>query len=572
MKRRARLVERQAPVCALESHEGRVEWFDVVATMAIHARDTIMANKKIFASAPKAAPADAVNEAGGVAYAMSSEHALAQYAATGTLNRTFYATESEQLEKTLALASKCSPEFVAKAAVFARERGYMKDMPALLAAYLAKADVKLLAAVFPRVIDSGKMLRNFVQIIRSGVIGRKSFGSAPKRLARGWFSSRSAENVFRQSLGNEPSMADVIKLVRPVPNDASGKTDVARQALYGWLIGREVDRASLPPIVQAFEAFKKGEVKEVPAVPYEMLTALSLDEQAWKAIARTMSWTQLRMNLSTLARHGVFESGALVHEVASKLANASEVRRARAFPYQLMAAFKASAANVPTEISLALQQAMEVATENVSSLPGKVWICPDVSGSMHSPVTGARKGATSAVRCLDVAALVAAAIVRKNPSAEVVPFSDDVVQMPRKLNPLDSVMTNADLLAKLPSGGTACSAPLRMLNATKAKGDLIVYVSDNMSWVDFAGHSYGAQRARGTKMAEEWARFKDRNPAAKLALIDLQPYATTQVADDESVLNVGGFSDHVFELLSLFGKGELGAAHWVERIQGIELS
>jgi 60 kDa SS-A/Ro ribonucleoprotein len=533
-----------------------------------------MANKTIFASAPKAAPADAINEAGGRAYALSAEHALSQYAATGTLNRTFYATEPAQLEKTLALASACSPEFVAKVAIYAREHGCMKDMPALLAAYLAKADVKLLSAVFPRVIDSGKMLRNFVQIIRSGVVGRTSFGSAPKRLARAWFSSRSVESVFRQSLGNEPSMADVIKLVRPAPNDASGKTDVARQALYGWLIGRDVERALLPPLVQAFEAFKKGEATEVPAVPFEMLTALPLNGDAWRAIAKGMSWTQLRMNLSTLARHGVFDSAALVREVASRLADATEVRRARAFPYQLLSAFKASAGSVPAEISLALQQAMEIATENVSPLPGKIWICPDVSGSMQSPITGARKGATSSVRCLDVAALVAAAIVRKNPSAEVVPFSDDVVKLPRRLDPLDSVMTNAELLAKLPSGGTACSAPLRMLNATQAKGDLVVYVSDNMSWVDFSGRSHGAQRARGTAMAEEWARFKARNAAAKLVLIDLQPYGTTQVADDlggGSVLNVGGFSDHVFELLSLFAKGELGAARWVERIQGISL-
>ena len=57
----------------------------------------------------------------------------------------------------------------------------------------------------------------------------------------------------------------------------------------------------------------------------------------------------------------------------------------------------------------ALQDAMEIAIENVPEIDGKVYVFPDVSGSMHSPVTGYRKGATSAVRCIDVAALVAAA-------------------------------------------------------------------------------------------------------------------------------------------------------------------
>jgi len=162
-------------------------------------------------------------------------------------------------------------------------------------------------------------------------------------------------------------------------------------------------------------------------------------------------------------------------------------------------------------------------------------------------------------------------MLRKNSSAEILPFSDDVVHMPKKLNPFDSVMTNADVLAKLPSGGTSCSAPLARLNSIGAKGDLIVYVSDNMSWVDFNGHAYGHQKGKATKMAQEWERFKMRNPNAKLVLIDLQPYATTQVQDDESVLNIGGFSDHVFEVVSLFAKNELSAKHWVEIIQAIEV-
>ena len=101
---------------------------------------------------------------------------------------------------------------------------------------------------------------------------------------------------------------------------------------------------------------------------------------------------------------------------------------------------------------------------------------------MHSPVTGHRTGATTAVRCIDVAALVAAAVLRKNPRAEVIPFESNVVEV--RLNPRDSVMTNAEKLAKLPCGGTNCSAPLAFLNQRTAKGDLVIYVSDNESWID----------------------------------------------------------------------------------------
>ena len=45
---------------------------------------------------------------------------------------------------------------------------------ALLCAVLATRDLDRLAEIFPQVIDNGKMLRNFVQILRSGITGPAS--------------------------------------------------------------------------------------------------------------------------------------------------------------------------------------------------------------------------------------------------------------------------------------------------------------------------------------------------------------------------------------------------------------
>jgi 60 kDa SS-A/Ro ribonucleoprotein len=118
------------------------------------------------------------------------KHQLAQYAATGCLNRTFYVSAEGQLAKVLELCEQVDAEFIAKLAVFSRERGYMKDMPALLCAVLSVKDRNLLNAIFPRAIDNARMLRNFVQIMRSGVVGRKSLGTAPKRMVREWLDAR----------------------------------------------------------------------------------------------------------------------------------------------------------------------------------------------------------------------------------------------------------------------------------------------------------------------------------------------------------------------------------------------
>lgn len=522
----------------------------------------VMANKTLFQTVRGlfTPPADTVNEAGGAAYKLSPRQALAQFAATGCFSRTFYADAGEQLDKVLALAQEADAEFVARTAVYAREKGFMKDVPALLVAVLSTKDKALFERVFPRVVDNGKMLRNFVQIMRSGVTGRKSLGSLPKRMIREWFASRRAEAVFKQSVGQSPSFADILKMVHPKPSDAE------REALYGWFIGRDVDADKLPALVREFERFKAGETAEVPPVPFQMLTALPIAQKEWTAIARTAPWQMTRMNLNAFQRHGVFESAEMVDTIAARLRDREAIRKARVFPYQLLAAYKAASENaqIPRPITDALQDAMEIAIENVPAIDGKAFVFPDISGSMHSPATGYRKGATSAVRCIDVAALVAAAILRKNPTAEVIPFSDHVVEAP--LNPRDSVMTNAQKLASLPSGGTNCSAPLRRLNNRRAKADLLVYVSDNESWMD-SNRSWN----RGTETMKQWNEFRTRNPQARLVCIDIQPYGHTQAQERADILNVGGFSDQVFTLMAEFAAGELSAEHWVGVIEAVEL-
>jgi 60 kDa SS-A/Ro ribonucleoprotein len=221
---------------------------------------------------------------------------------------------------------------------------------------------------------------------------------------------------------------------------------------------------------------------------------------------------------------------------------------------------------VPRTIQDALQDAMEIAIDNIPEIPGRVFVFPDISGSMHSPMTGYRPGATTVTRCIDVAALVAAAILRKNPDAQVLPFSDRVTAC--RLNSRDSVMTNAEKLSRLPSGGTNCSLPLAELNRQKAAGDLIIYVSDNESWIDTSARWTGQL---ATQTMEQWSIFKKRNRSAKMVCIDIQPYGTTQAAESEDIINVGGFSDQVFRLIADVAAGRFAKDHWVNEIAAVRL-
>ncbi len=509
-----------------------------------------MANKSIFAGARQTVPVhNAINEAGGVAYQMTDKHALAQYIVTGTFNGTFYATADEHLDVVKGLVDKVDDLFLAKCALYGRLRGNMKDTPAYLCAVLATRNTQLLEIIFPAVINNGKMLCNFAQIIRSGVTGRKSFGSAVKRIINNWLNNRKADKLFETSVGvSSPSVADVIKMTHPKAEDN------VHNALYAYLIDREYNLLDLPENLRAYLAFKSGDSKIVPNVPFQLLTSLPLGQKEWTEIARNAPWNMTRMNLNTFQRHDVFKDPEMVRLVAARIRDKEQVQKANAFPYQLLTAYQ-NTSEVPMEIRNALQDAMEHATLNIPQLNGEVVIAVDISGSMTGPITGYRAGSTTRTSCMDAAGMFASCILRANPDNTKIASFDTSARFV-DVNPRDSVPTNVEKILRSGGGGTDCSAVLRLLNQRGKKADTVIYISDNMSWHHFNGTQSAA-----------WVEFSRWNKNAKLVCMDLQPGTTVQVPDSNRVLNVGGFSDAVFDVMSRFINSGNGQANFVAAIE-----
>ncbi|WP_237226063.1 TROVE domain-containing protein [Rubinisphaera sp. JC750] len=536
-----------------------------------------MANKSLFSSlTSKFARADTVNKAGGRAYQFTPKHALAQIAATGTFNGVFYASAESQLDEVRKLVDKVDDDlFLAKLAVYSRQRAAMKDMPAALLVILSTRDTELMHRVFDRVIDNGRMLRTAFQMIRSGQFGRNSLSSSLQRAFQRWLNDASVSKLLSASIGHDPSLRDVLRLARPTPQDNE------RRALYGWLTDKEVaswapaTEADLPKQVQKLLAFRRSDNVQAQAalaeklqVRWDLLADAALGPNVWKAIARQMGPQALRMNLNTLLRQGVLNDRKMVNYVASRLKDADEIRRSRQFPYQFLAAYLNASDEVPHQIKTALHQAAEIACGNVPALPGPVIIGLDTSGSMSCPATGWRgRGATSRMRCVDVAALFAAAILRKNPDSVVIPFDHQAYSV--RIDPSDSILSLAERLSRYGGGGTDCSLPLRVANDQLRKRSFAgcVLVSDNESWI-------GTGRYGATGVLSEWQTFvrnQSRNRFAdpKLVCIDIQPYGTTQAPNREDILNIGGFNDSVFNVVSSFLSDD--AAGFVAEVEAIEL-
>ena len=545
-----------------------------------------MANKFLFASLTNRLPrANAVNEAGGRAYKLEPKHALAQVAATGTFGNAFYSTAETQLDEVLKLIDEVDDnQYLAKLALYAREKAFMKDMPAALLVALSVRDNELMHRVFDRVGDNGRVLRTVFQMIRSGQFknkagkGRVGLSSSVQRAFQRWLNTASVGKLLSASIGNDPSLRDILRMARPTPKDN------ARRAMFGWLTDKSIDKwapateADLPVEVQSLIAYRNSESEEAQAliaggldnVRWDLLSDAAKGPKVWAALARKMGPQALRMNLNTLLRHDVLATSTMVDYVADRIADESEIRRSKQFPYQYFAAYLNADDNVPQKIKTALHKAAEIACGNVPELPGPVVIGLDTSGSMSSAVTGHRgRGATSKMRCIDVAALFAAAILRRNPDSVVIPF--DTSAYDAKMDPNDSILSIAERLAKYGGGGTDCSLPLVAANQKHAKRKFagIVLVSDNESWV-------GTGRHGSTGVMTAWEAFvtnqrklagKEANP--KLVCIDLQPYQTVQACERADIMNIGGFSDAVFNVIGAFLADN--NQRFVDEVEAIEL-
>ena len=72
-------------------------------------------------------------------------------------------------------------------------------------------------------------------------------------------------------------------------------------------------------------------------------------------------------------------------------------------------------------------------------------------------------------------------------------------------------------------------------------------------------------------MVNEWNKFKSHNPKAKFVCWDITPNTTTQIQEQKDALNLGGWSDSVFNVIEKFVEFGNDKELWVRTIEAVEL-
>lgn len=517
------------------------------------------------------------NREGAPSFRRSLQEQAVQVLATGTLGDTFYASggqlAAEALE-VLTRARESHPEFLARACVWAREKGFMKTLPVLGLAVLSGGrgrTKELFGAAFGRVVRTPDDLRTFVTLCRSGVIpGRKGLGGVARSAVRDHLRGISEYHAVKygSAASREITLRDILRMAHPSP----GSVAVAER--FAWLVhgvrGLGPDPA-LNPQIRALEALKTADAEagqltliREGRLPYEVVVpSLKATTPAiWSELLRQAPYMNLLRNLVAFTRHGVFQDEANVRYAVAKLASPEAVERSKVLPFRFFDAWRAYAQRDDADgrIADALRDALELSFRNVPGLGARrVAIGTDVSGSMSWGTVG-KSGVT---RYIDIAGILTGALMRRCEERAIpLPF-DTEVHPDCGVSPKDDILRTAERIASYGGGGTAIGSPIEHLLRRKTAVDVFVGVTDSEDWA----YGSGWHKCSGSFL-DLWRRYRaEVAPDAKAYLVTIAPYRDAVApAGTEGVRFIYGWSEHVLRFIAQDLEGGESQVREIERL------
>ncbi|MEZ4180272.1 MAG: TROVE domain-containing protein [Candidatus Doudnabacteria bacterium] len=396
------------------------------------------------------------NFEGGETFDRSLREQVIQNLMVGTSGDTFYASKrelSEQAESVLRQGIQEDPEFVAKAAVYARNHGLIKDAPVKALAMLAAGRGKTKSAfeaAFNLVIRIPDDLRKFALQLSSGSIaGKRGLGGFAKVAVRGWMSNISEHHAVKYGSQSSKGMTlrDLIKMSHPKPQNE------AMSERFGWLIrGNKALGANpeLNPQIRALEALKQAQTEEQVIalirqgrLPFEVVVPAvqQTTPGIWRELLFQAPYMNLLRNLVTFTRHDVFRQEDVVSHAVTKLIDQDQIKRSKVLPFRFFDAYNQYSKQElkDSRILDALREACNSSFVNLSSFGSQnVAIAPDVSGSMNSTFG---KGDTAFI---DIAGVFTGALLRQIKNRAIVLPFETRVRHDHSISVRDDVLVTAE--------------------------------------------------------------------------------------------------------------------------------
>lgn len=368
-----------------------------------------------------------------------------------------------------------------------------------------------------------------------------------------------------------PTWKDVICTLRGRKSGYPLKQPVARFFQFGELDGRKT------PVLYAAKKLTQCEKLDDEAkrliskaganwevVLSQFGTTAKGKRDAWSYLINEnlVGYMALLRNLKSLLQAGV--SDVVMRKACEKLSNAEQVRRSKQLPFRFTMAFQilggyghyadtsmgygsgygsgSGLERVNRDqlkmVLEAIEDAAEVACENVPRIPGTTAVFADNSGSMSAAVSAKSQMSRS------MASNTLAGICAKNgEKAMLFGFGTDVAEV--RYTKCSTVLSLAKAIARADTKGMSTNGYrcFQWLESHGAKPDRIILLSDMQCWSDGWGG--------GGTVADAWQSFRRKSPDTWLHSIHINGYGDSPVPRKGSgnVNLVSGFSEKVISML-----------------------
>ncbi len=450
------------------------------------------------------------NLAGGEAYSQSNELALVSLLLTSFVSDQFYRKAQTTLDELRKLSSKVKDkEFVAKAAIYARDKFGMRSITHALAGELtsqlngAEWGKDFYNKVVVRVDDMTEILSYYLAY-KTSKDNPKFPNSLKKGFAKAFDKFDGYQLAKYKGENKEVKLVDVVNIVHPVPTPRN--SEALSLLINGDLKSTETWESKLSKVGQIAES-------------EEDLAQLKSD--AWSELisTRKIGYFALLRNL----RNIITQSPSSVKDACEMLVDEKMIKSSRVLPFRFATAYeeinKIGSSKEVRDVLVAINEALEVSVQNVPKFDGETLLVMDVSGSMSGKPS-------------EIASLFGAIVAKAN-SCDVMTFATNADY--KSYNPMDSIMTIRNSF-RYSGGGTNFKAIFQKANK---KYDRIIILSDMQGWEGY------------TTPASEFKSYKSRFGANPFVYSwDLAGYSTLQFPE-QNVFALAGFSDKVFDIMKM---------------------
>lgn len=456
---------------------------------------------------------------GGKLYEKKLDEDWANFLFSCMLSNKFYESSDKQMERYLELTEKMGAkygsEFIAKAAMFARNEIGIRSIAQLTAALLSDCQF------------DGK--RRFY----------KNFCARPDDVAE-VFAATDMLN-YKRSHAMVRGFGDYLSSLKPYQIDKyqmKGKQ-------YNLFDCINICHAHS----NAIDQYKAGTLEKAGTWEQKLSAAGDNKETksaAWKelVLSGSLGYLAAIRNIRNILNE-CGDDAIVIAALCKLLENEKAILKSKIMPYQIYSAYKALGYNVRLDVHVALETAFKIATKNMKPLEGTSAILLDVSSSMDSRVSD-----NSDITLKECGAVYAMAILLANPQTKIVKFGNRAKTF--KYKPNHTIFSSiCELVENEDCGyGTDIGPAFNLLNQHY---DRIFIISDMQIMKKFDYSWWGGGYNSGIDTYEQYVGRYGRCKCYSFDLANYRGQAANSSNPDVKLFT--SLSSKVFDFIELYEQG-----------------